>query len=642
MLGHWSLALFLMLLSLQLGLAMELVWVTVLGSGLSLLAALRLLKVERPTWGLTFVLLATGGFLGDQILADWAIERSWAQRNSLFAGLIMSLLLYLLWLFAARARENINAALERDSQTVLVLGLLLMLLGSPPDESLLSIADRPVPVLAVAGIMLAALTLLLDRTGPQIWQRLLLLLPLAAVVPALMLTLGQLQGPALLALSNLFPEPSREARTGFSPNQSMQPALFLQPSNRAVMRIEAERQPLPYLVGNRLNVLSQSLEWLPTERPSNTLTINDAFELGDGAWEFPLAIYSANAVPLPPQTISMHNLIGDSFLFLPSNAASVSGVFLTITVDASDMRSPAFDRGADKRWEVLTGSLNEPDFVDPNNLLLPSFWDGELQTRVEQFAAAEPTATVSNVVSYFQSRPYSLETDFDEERPFHDFILSDKPAYCFWFASATTLALRANNIPARLVGGYMLHEQIDSNLWLVRERDAHSWVEWQDAEGYWHTVDPTPASMDAFFGGYQSSQFSRWYHRTAASWQKIIDRILENDLSANLIRWGGLAVLAFLFIREYRRIRGERLALNSSQQRWQRLWRRLGKLLSLQVSESWTLSRVAEELPSEMEPSKRDQIIEFLNSYNEARYSADSDSRLADLEQELERLASSS
>ncbi|HIA05094.1 MAG TPA: transglutaminase domain-containing protein, partial [Myxococcales bacterium] len=49
----------------------------------------------------------------------------------------------------------------------------------------------------------------------------------------------------------------------------------------------------------------------------------------------------------------------------------------------------------------------------------------------------------------------------------HDFFLNEKAGYCFWFASATTLALRANGIPSKLVSGYMVHERLSSQLWLV-------------------------------------------------------------------------------------------------------------------------------------------------------------------------------
>jgi hypothetical protein len=66
------------------------------GGSLSLLGGFQFMKVERPTWGLVFVLLAAGGLLGSQVLEDWAVKGSLAQTNGFGAGLVLSLLVYLL------------------------------------------------------------------------------------------------------------------------------------------------------------------------------------------------------------------------------------------------------------------------------------------------------------------------------------------------------------------------------------------------------------------------------------------------------------------------------------------------------------------------------------------------------------------
>jgi hypothetical protein len=66
---------FLVLLCWHIGLGMELAAVTFIGVALSVLASLKLVTVERPTWGLLFVLAATGGFVGNQVLEDWV--RAW-------------------------------------------------------------------------------------------------------------------------------------------------------------------------------------------------------------------------------------------------------------------------------------------------------------------------------------------------------------------------------------------------------------------------------------------------------------------------------------------------------------------------------------------------------------------------------------
>ena len=66
--------------------------------------------------------------------------------------------------------------------------------------------------------------------------------------------------------------------------------------------------------------------------------------------------------------------------------------------------------------------------------------------------------------------------------------------YCQHFSGAMALLLRMGGIPARVVtgfspGGYSKRKRA----WIVRDTDAHSWVEaWFDDCG-WVTFDPTPA-----------------------------------------------------------------------------------------------------------------------------------------------------
>jgi len=275
-LGQIFLAIFLALESLHLGLSMELTIVIWIGAGLSVLGALKLVQVERPTWGLSFVLLATGGFLGSQILEDWAIEGSWAQSNGLGAGIVLSLLTYQLWLFASGEKSNTHLALNRNSQTILVLGLLLILLISPPEQTIWPVMGVSVAPLTLIAILLASFVLMADRCADYLFSRLLLLLPLFLVVPLLGLLLGIGQGPVIAALGDLFPDGNSFTPTGFSPRQQLRASAFLQPSNRAIMRATSEGRPNPYLVGNRLVELDEDLVWLPEDPPLSARTLLDA------------------------------------------------------------------------------------------------------------------------------------------------------------------------------------------------------------------------------------------------------------------------------------------------------------------------------------------------------------------------------
>ncbi len=638
-LSNWLLASFLVLLSLQLRLSMELPPVVWIGGGASLLAGLRNASLERPTGGLVFVLLVTGGFLGNQVLEDWAVEGSWAQSNGLGAGVVLSLFIYMLWLFAARRKSSSELVLDRDTQIILVLGLLLMLLLAPPDSTVAILFGVPVALLTVIGVLLASLVLIADRCSGLLLARLLLLVPLVLIVPLMVVLLGLGQGPVIAALGNLFPTSSNFTPTGFSPYQQLRASVFLRPSNRAVMRIDADGQPNPYLAGNRLVRLDEELVWQPSILPRRSLSTLDAESLPSGEWRYEIDNHDYSAGSTEAQSLTVHNLSRDNYIFVIPGTSHVTGRFGAMSKGVADVWTLDFDRGADRRWRLEMDSDPIPKIASDENLQLPGFWDAALQEKSREFLGEGQQQTVYNVLGHFRGREYSLQTDFDPEQPLHDFFLNDRAGYCFWFATATTLALRANGIPSRLVGGYAIHEQLSSQLWLVRERDAHSWVEWQDESGYWHTIDPTPASIFGFFNGYDSSTLSVWYHTLAGQWQILIDAVLADELTANLVRYGGLLILLFLFVREYRRIRGQQDLLDSRSLKWQKLWQRFLSISKLPTNATWTAGTYAENLPVGWPASWKTAVGEFLQSYNLHRFSDRDERAIEDVEHSLEKCA---
>lgn len=635
--GTLCLTAFLVLLSWHLGLSMELPLVSYLGSLFSVVAALKLATIERPTTGLVFVLLATGAFIGNQVLEDWAIDGSWPQDNGLGAGLLIGMLIYLLWMFASRQSERIELALDRDTQTVLVTGLLMLLLMAPPENTIVFLLDERLGLLTLGGLVLASLGLLADRCGSQLRARLLLLVPVLLTIPLFNSVLEISQRPAIALVGNLMPTPRSFASTGFSPSQQLSSSSFLRPSSRAVMRIHGDQHPGQYLVGNRLSVLDQDLVWRALGSEAQTLTNFDAELTESNNWRYPIP-NAQNPNELSPTTYTVHSLTSDYFVFSSPGTSHISGQFDSLTkVSAySYVWTAEFDRGADRRWQIETSGVSQPEEHDRQFLMLPDFWDESLQEKSEEFGAENRADTVQNMIRYFTARTYSLSTNFDDQQPFHDFFLNDQPAYCFWFATGTALAMRANGIPSRLVSGYAINEQISSDIWLVRDRDAHSWVEWQDEQGYWHTVDPTPPSIEAFFGGYESSRMSQWYHYLAGEWQNMIDRILEDALLANVIRSGGILILIFLFVREYRRLRGERASLDTRARRWQKLWLRFLHKANLPAQPTWTASTYADNLPANWTESNRSAVKGFLDEYNRQRFAPDDEAAIKEVEKSLD------
>jgi len=90
---------------------------------------------------------------------------------------------------------------------------------------------------------------------------------------------------------------------------------------------------------------------------------------------------------------------------------------------------------------------------------------------------------------------YSLEGGHDPEAPLADFLFGIKKGHCEYFASAMVLMMRSRGHAARLVNGFVGGEYNRfGNYRMIRQADAHSWVEVYFPRLGWQTFDPTPPS----------------------------------------------------------------------------------------------------------------------------------------------------
>ena len=76
--------------------------------------------------------------------------------------------------------------------------------------------------------------------------------------------------------------------------------------------------------------------------------------------------------------------------------------------------------------------------------------------------------------------------------PLLDFLENGMRGYCEYFATSLALMLRTRGIPTRYIIGFSLRERNPlGGYWMVRDLDAHAWVE-AYIDGKWETFDPTP------------------------------------------------------------------------------------------------------------------------------------------------------
>ena len=95
--------------------------------------------------------------------------------------------------------------------------------------------------------------------------------------------------------------------------------------------------------------------------------------------------------------------------------------------------------------------------------------------------------------NYFgQNFSYKIKNlNLNKEKPLDSFFFDIKKGSCTHFAVAMANALRANNIPANIVTGYLGGQwNIYGNYYTISSENAHAWVE-AKVNGEWIYIDPT-------------------------------------------------------------------------------------------------------------------------------------------------------
>ena len=108
--------------------------------------------------------------------------------------------------------------------------------------------------------------------------------------------------------------------------------------------------------------------------------------------------------------------------------------------------------------------------------------------------SGSPARIIERVLTYFGSPEfiYSRNPPLLGSDPIDDFLLNTKKGFCEHYASAFAFLMRAAGVPARIVVGYLGGEENPFGGYLiVRQSDAHAWVEvWLEDRG-WTRIDPT-------------------------------------------------------------------------------------------------------------------------------------------------------
>lgn len=149
-----------------------------------------------------------------------------------------------------------------------------------------------------------------------------------------------------------------------------------------------------------------------------------------------------------------------------------------------------------------TGALSRVDPLVAENrsryLQLPSGTNPRARSLAEELRASSesPLALIGTLMDRFNTEAYhyTLRPPVMPDNSVDALLFDEKRGFCAHYASATTFVLRAAGIPARVVIGYQGGASGAGGEYLiVRQYDAHAWVEaWIDGAG-WVRVDPTAA-----------------------------------------------------------------------------------------------------------------------------------------------------
>jgi protein-glutamine gamma-glutamyltransferase len=186
--------------------------------------------------------------------------------------------------------------------------------------------------------------------------------------------------------------------------------------------------------------------------------------------------------------------------FAPLEFGHLATVPPQMNVDAFGILRPAtktrtreirLDRGA-RELAVPSAptwrDLAVPFRIRPKLLELVTAWTREDQSPAQRIDAIE--LRLLREFKYSRSFERPMQAD-----PVMHFLTQDPRGHCEYFASALALLGRVANVPVRVVTGFRVAEESSFGGYrLVREKNAHAWVEvWIEGTG-WVTRDATPPS----------------------------------------------------------------------------------------------------------------------------------------------------
>ena len=198
----------------------------------------------------------------------------------------------------------------------------------------------------------------------------------------------------------------------------------------------------------------------------------------------------------PVQTSSAFRLAALRVEPMTMTAFQLEGVELGAPV-ADVMTARVLERGAagsarDSTGENLRLSLRGPQGDSNRAILEPILRE---ITRGERLTPSEFAQRAADWLQTKHAYSLSVRVPRGEGDDIVRWLDSNEPGFCEYFAAGLTVLARAAGHPARVIAGFRGGTRnAFENYYMVKNSDAHAWVEVYDGTSAWLRYDPTPGS----------------------------------------------------------------------------------------------------------------------------------------------------
>jgi transglutaminase-like putative cysteine protease len=287
--------------------------------------------------------------------------------------------------------------------------------------------------------------------------------------------------------------------SGFSDRMSLDGIGRIRTNNAVAMRLEYETPPP---VGHQVRYkgatydVFEGSEWRRSQSVPDRLRRNEfgVFELSAeaprswvGVWVQPLGVRS---------------------LFVPVSAVAIEARLSRLTLDEGGAVFATLGSPAGLEYRVALAERAVSAALEPgdDSRALDS---GGITPRIAALAARAAgggdEAERARRLERFLVTEYAYTLELlgrSGESPIEEFLFENRRGHCELFASAMVLMLRSQGIAARLVTGFLGGEASAlEGYFIVRQSNAHAWVEAYIPGRGWQVYEPTPPAGRPSGGG---------------------------------------------------------------------------------------------------------------------------------------------